>query len=69
MGKYKHMVIRFTLGGAIVKIGCKRIPFTSREDMKRMFCDYIDDPEDTEKALLADDWAIHGEDQTSGIGG
>jgi hypothetical protein len=63
-GKYKHMVIRFTLGGAIVKIGCQRIPFTRKDALISAFTDYINDPEKAERNWLDDDWSKHGEDQT-----
>jgi glutamate dehydrogenase/leucine dehydrogenase len=66
VSKYKHMIIRFTIGGAIVRIGCRRIPFTNKEAMKRAFCRYIDDPEGYEKEMLANDWAVQGDDQTLG---
>ena len=63
-GKYKHMIIRFGIGGSEVRIGCQRIMFTDKEAMKRAFCDYIDDPDGTEAKWLARDWARHDEDQT-----
>jgi len=63
---YKHIIIRFTLGGAIVKVGCQKIPFTDKESLKKALCDYLDDPVGTEKKFLAEDWAVHGEDQTRG---
>jgi hypothetical protein len=64
MLKYKHMIIRFSLGGVVLRIGCQRIPFTDKEVLKKALCDYLDDPDATEKRFLATDWAMHGEDQT-----
>ena len=65
MQQYKHMIIRFGLGGAVVKVGCQRLMFTDREAIKKAFCSYIDNPEETEKQWLNNDWARHGEDQTT----
>ena len=64
---YKHIIIRWSLGGAIVRIGCQRIPFTDKEALKKALCDYIDNPEETEKKFMANDWARHDEDQTRGV--
>lgn len=62
--KYKHMIMRFGLGGVVVTIGCQKIPFTDKEKLKKVFCDYIDDPDGTERIMFRDDWAKQGEDQT-----
>jgi hypothetical protein len=65
-GKYKHIIVRFTIGGAVVRVGCQKIPFTDKETLKKALCDYIDNPDETEKKFLENDWARHGEDQTVG---
>ena len=51
--KYYNAEIRVVSNGFVVKIGCQTVVAESAESLKKMICDYLDNPADAEKKLRA----------------
>jgi len=52
MKKYRSAEINVVANGFIIRIGCQTIIAESPKKLKKLICDYLDDPEKAEKELF-----------------
>ena len=50
--KYRSARIDVVSNGFIIEIGCQRVVAETPEKLKKLVCDYLDDPQGAEKRLL-----------------
>jgi hypothetical protein len=54
MKTYRSAMINVVANGFIIEIGCQKLVASNPEQLKKLVCDYLDDPYRTEKSIMRD---------------